>query len=143
MKIIKVTNEKIVGENIGYDDITDFYWTYDSSAYPPEFQRYRFFVDEDGHHFYHETREGDHWPLTEEDITVSGTTKLSDEEWGNFLEYMKDGSVTERGEDLRDGDSGPWTFLYWKNDRNKYQVFTFASFDAGKSFEELCKRLKK
>ncbi|MBR4421912.1 MAG: hypothetical protein IKS69_05215, partial [Erysipelotrichaceae bacterium] len=32
-----------VGKDIGIEDVTDFYYTYSSSAFPPEYQRYRFY----------------------------------------------------------------------------------------------------
>ena len=56
---------KTVGTDVKMPDITEFYFTYSSSTYPPEFQRYRFLVKNGAHLFHHEKREGDHWPLTE------------------------------------------------------------------------------
>ena len=67
---------KTVGTDVKMPDITEFYFTYSSSTYPPEFQRYRFLVKNGAHLFHHEKREGNHWPLTEKDITVTGTKEL-------------------------------------------------------------------
>ena len=61
---------KIVGKNIKINDINDFYYTLDGSTNPPYFHRYRFYKEEGKYFFYHEKREGDHWPLTDGDITV-------------------------------------------------------------------------
>ena len=54
-----------VGKNIGIDDIAEFYFTRSTSVYPPHYQRYRFFMEDGKHMFFHETREGDAFPLTE------------------------------------------------------------------------------
>lgn len=131
-----------VGKQIKKEDITDFYFTYDSSTDPPMFQRYRFFKENDVCYFYHETREGRHWPLTENDITVSGKKELTEEEWNTFYGFVEGGTVAARGEHLESGGSGPWTFLYWKKDKSVYQEFSFASFNEQKSFEDYCIRLK-
>ena len=69
----------VVGDDIAGEDISEFYFTYDASTYPPEFQRYRLFKKDGRVFFYHEKREGDHWPLREEDATVTGTTELTGE----------------------------------------------------------------
>ena len=76
---------KTVGADVKMEDITEFYFTYDSSTNPPLFQRYRFSVKDGAYQFYHEKREGNHWPLREKDITVSGTKELSPEEWKTFF----------------------------------------------------------
>lgn len=39
--------------------------------------------------FYHEKREGNKVFLTEEDITVSGAIELTDKEWEEFCEELK------------------------------------------------------
>ena len=70
----------VVGKDVAPEDISEFYFTYDASTYPPEFQRYRLFKKDGRVFFYHEKREGDHWPLREEDATVTGTTELSEEQ---------------------------------------------------------------
>ena len=133
---------KVVGKDIKFDDINDFYFTYSSSTNPPEFQRYRFYKEDDRYYYYHETREGDHWPLTEADITVSGIKELSKEETDRFFEYLKNGTVKAREESTDSGDSGPWMYLYWKNDKGKYQEFSFASYDIQRAYENYCISLK-
>ena len=133
---------KTVGADVKMEDITDFYFTYDSSTNPPQFQRYRFSVKDGTYQFYHEKREGNHWPLREKDITVSGTKELSLEEWKTFFDYLKDGKVEKRKEHLESGGRGPWLFLYWKGDKGKIQEFTFASYEKRISFEKYCVKLK-
>ncbi|MBQ3375320.1 MAG: hypothetical protein IJG49_02690 [Erysipelotrichaceae bacterium] len=132
-----------VGKDIRPEDIKDFYYTKDGSSYPPYFQRFRFYVYEGKHLFYHEKREGDHWPLRESDKTEYGTMELNDDEWAALFEYLKEGTVKARDEEVVDGDSGPWTYLYWKNDKDKYQEFSFASYGLRLEFEEFCETLKK
>lgn len=133
---------KTVGTDVKMPDITEFYFTYSSSTYPPEFQRYRFLVKNGAHLFHHEKREGNHWPLTEKDITVTGTKELSQEEWQQFFNYLKKGKVEKRKEHLEDGGRGPWMFLYWKGDKGNIQEYSFPSWGAQKSFEEFCIKLK-
>ena len=70
---------KTVGIDIAFEDITDFFYTYDASTAPPHYQRYRFFAEDGKHYFYHETREGG-WPQTEADITCSGAVELTEEQ---------------------------------------------------------------
>ena len=137
-----VSGKKTVGKDILSDDITDFYYTYDTSTYPPEFQRYRFYVEDGRYYFYHEKREGDHWPLREEDITISGTKELTQEEWDTFFTYLSGGTVQKRNDDVVDGDAGPWLYLYWKNDHGKVQEFSFVSWGDEKEFEQYCIALK-
>jgi len=137
-----VKNKAVVGNDIVAEDITEFYYTYATSTNPPRYQRYRFYVKESSYLFYHEKREGNHWPLTEKDITVSGTKELSKDQWTAFFNCVKGGNVKKREESTEDGGHGPWLFLYWKGDRSEYQQFSFASVEKKKSFEELCSMLK-
>lgn len=132
---------RVVGRDIAAADITEFFYTRSSSVNPPEYQRYRFRVEDGTYTFYHEKREGAHWPLTESDITVSGTVELSGKEWTEFMECLNGGTVKKRGESAEAGGSGPWLYLYWKGDRAKYQEFSFSSLEAKRSFEEFCAEL--
>lgn len=132
----------VVGDDIAGEDISEFYFTYDASTYPPEFQRYRLFKKDGRVFFYHEKREGDHWPLREEDATVTGTTELTGEQWNAFFDLLKGGVVRAREEHLEAGGSGPWLFLSWKNDRGKIQEYSFASYEKQCAFEKLCEALK-
>lgn len=136
-----VSGKKTVGKDVRSEDITDFYYTYSSSTYPPDYQRYRFYVEDGNCYFYHEKREGDHWPLTEEDITLSGTKELSAEEWNEFFAYLAGGMVQNRSDDAIDGDAGPWLYLYWKGDHGTMQEFTFASWEKEKEFEAYCLKM--
>ena len=135
------SGEKTVGRDIKIDDITEFYYTYSSSTNPPDYQRYRFYVDDGKYMFYHEARKGDHWPLTEDDITVSGKVELTEEQWKAFFELLNNGKVKKREEHLESGDPGPWLYLYWNGDKSKYQKFSFASLAERSAFEELCEEL--
>ena len=135
-------NEWIVGKDIPREDIKEFYYTISSSTNPPEFQRYRFYVKDGANWFYHEKREGNHWPLRETDITVAGSLKLSDAQWSKFFDLLKGGKAEKRKEHLEDGGRGPWLFLYWKGDKSENQEFTFASWEAKVAFEKYCVELK-
>lgn len=64
-------NPKIVGKTIKESDFKEFYYTYSSTTNPPEFQRYRIYIENGKRMFYHEKREGDNVFLTEEDIIFS------------------------------------------------------------------------
>ncbi len=130
---------RTVGETVKLKDIKDFYFTYSSSTNPPRFQRYRFYLEEDGKPvFYHEKREGDHWPLREEDVTVSGTRELTGEQWTAFYECILGGTVRRRQKSADAGGRGPWTYLYWRGDQGIIQEFTFPSPEARRAFEEMC-----
>ena len=131
-----------VGTDVAFEDITDFYYTYASSTFPPDYQRYRFYVQDGQHWFFHETREGETFPLTEEDATVTGTLALSDADWARFCGYVAGGTVKDREESIEDGDAGPWMYLYWEGDRGECQEYTFASWDARTGFEAFCETLR-
>ena len=124
---------RTVGATVKHKDVTEFYYTLSSSTNPPRFQRYRFYTAEGKYYFYHEKREGDHWPLREEDVTVSGTKELTEGEW--------DASVRRRHESADAGSRGPWLYLYWRGDHGKIQEFSFASPELKRAFEDLCLRL--
>ena len=132
----------VVGTDIDFADITDFYYTYDASTNPPFFQRYRLYVEDGRTLFYHETRENGGWPQTEEDITVSGTVELSEAQVEAFRACLEGGTVRPREESLDTGDAGPWLFLYWTGDRGENQAFTFPSWEAQTRFEALCADLR-
>ncbi len=134
--------EFVVGKDVAKEDVLQFYFTYDSSTYPPEFQRYRLYTEGGKLFFYHEKREGDHWPLSESDATVTGTRELSETEWDEMFFLLCGGTVRAREEHLESGGRGPWLFLYWKGDRGKFQEFTFASYEKQREFEAFCVALK-
>ena len=135
--------EMIVGKDIRLEDITEFYYTYENINYNARYLRYRFHVEEGRYMFFHETRErkDDYGPASEEDITAIGDFELTDEEWKMFFNLLKDGKVKNREESLEDGDCGPWLYLYWKNDRSRYQEYSFVSWEAKKAFEDFCASL--
>ncbi len=130
-----------VGKGIKTSDITEFWYTYSSSTNPPRFQRYRFYVDGDVWHFYHEKREGHHWPLTEADVTISGDVVLSQDQVALLFSCLDGGTVKARGESADSGNAGPWLYLYWKKDKSKYQEFSFSSYSNRLKFEEFCEEL--
>jgi len=130
-----------MGEDFAAEELEEFYYTYSTSAYPPEYLRYRFSAEEDRYLFYHEKREGNSWPLTEQDITVSGTVELTAAQWADFLRFLEGGKVTKRKESVQSG-GGIWMYLYWKEDRDLYQEFSFVSPEQQRAFEEFCASLK-
>ena len=130
--------EMTVGKRVALKDITEFYYTEAASTNPPSYQRYRFYLSDGKYLFYHEKREGDHFPLREADVTVSGTVELSEEQWAEFLACVDGGSVQKRTESTDSGSSGPWLYLYWKGDRSRYQEFSFASTAQQAAFLALC-----
>lgn len=131
-----------VGADIAPQDILQFYWTYDASTYPPRYQRYRFFVEDGKHLFFHETREGDHWPLTEADASVTGQMELTADEWQAFLDCLSGGTAVQWEDPILDGDAGPFLFLYWQGDGGVSHGFSFASRGESAAFEDLCEVLK-
>ncbi len=130
-----------VGSDVKIEDVTEFFYTLSTSTNPPHYQRYRFYAQEDGTFFYHEKREGDHWPLREGDITVSGTRELTEAEWSAFFDLLRDGTVRQREEHPEDGDPGPWLYLYWKRDKGTWQEYAFPGYQARSAFEDFCAAL--
>lgn len=130
-----------VGADVSRGEISEFWYTLDASTDPPEYQRYRFYRELGVCWFYYETREGDHWPLTEADVTRSGTVDLTTEDWDELMDCLNGGTVRAREESTATGGGGPWLYLYWKGDQGKYQVFSFASPAEKAAFEALCLRL--
>lgn len=131
-----------VGKNIKSADITEVYFTRSSSVNPPYYQRYRIYTENGKYMFYHEKREGDTFPLTEKDITVSGSFELSEEEKSSLFDCLDGGKVRKRTESVDSGSDGPWVYLYWKGDKSKYQELSFASYDKEAKYEALCEKLK-
>lgn len=139
---VLLNSPKTVGKNIKEKDFKEFYYTYSTTVNPPEFQRYRIYIDGDKKMFYHEKREGDTVFLTEEDITVSGEIELTSKEWDTFWSYIDGGTVRNRTEKITSGGSRPWLYLYWNGDRDKCQEFTFADLEKEMEFEKFCLELK-
>ena len=140
--LIKGKGTLRVGTDIAQESITEFYYTKSASTYPPSYQRYRFYLENGVWKFYHEERNGSDWPLTEADITASGTKELSDMDVKEMFELLNGGSVKKRREQKSAGGSSPWLYLYWNGDRNKYQEYTFMSEKKRMLFEEFCKEIK-
>ena len=132
----------VVGEHVRPEELTEFYWTVSTTTFPPHYQRYRFFIEDGAYKFFHETREGDHLPLTGSDTTVSGTVTLTEAQWQTFLGFLNGGTVIARQEHLEDGASGPWLYLYWTGDKGDIQEFSFASAAERFGFEKFCESLR-
>ncbi len=129
------------GKEIAIEDISEFYYTIDASIYPPMYVRYQFSLKDGKKWFFHESRQGREWPQTEEDIVASGTVEVTEEEWAEFFNCLRGGTVQARSDELTDGDEGPWMYLYWTGDEGIFQEFRFASLAERIAFEELCSRL--
>ena len=140
-----LNKDKIVGTDIVYDDITDFYYTEENINFDAYYQRYRIYVENGKHMFFHETRErkNEYGPCTEDDTTLIGSIELSDDQWVQFCDLVKGGKVRAREDSADSGGTGPWLFLYWKNDKSKYQQFAFESYGRETEFEKYCVSLVK
>ena len=135
--------ERTVGKNVALEDVTDFYYTYENINFNAVYLRYRLYIEDVEYRFFHERREvkDDYGPAGEKDTVSKGTVTLTEEEWNGFLACLRDGTVKKRSESAESGDSGPWTYLYWKGDRGVWQEFSFASREAESSFTELSEKL--
>lgn len=137
----KGKKEFSVNSDIPASEVKKFFYTYENINYDAKYQRYLFYTTEKGDHFFfHETREkpGDYGWLTSEDTTKIGTVLLTDEEWIEFYNLINEGTVTERVESADSGGSGPWYYLYWTKDKDKYQEYSFTDYDKKKAFEKYC-----
>ncbi len=136
-------DKMIVGKDIRIEDITDFYYTEENINYDAYYQRYRFYVEDGKHMFFHETRERkeDYGPCTEDDTTLVGTIELTDDQWYQFTDLVSGGIVKTREDTSDSGGTGPWLYLYWTNDEGKYQQFSFDSYGTEAKFEEFCLEL--
>ena len=134
--------EMTFGADIGEDQFREFYYTFDSSAYPPDWQRYHFSAEDGDLLFHHETRKGTSWPLTEDDIIQAGTFPLSEDEAAAFFSLLDGGTVHAREEHLETGDAGPFLYLYWDGDEGTVQEFSFPDVSARLAFEAFCEDLK-
>lgn len=132
-----------VGEDITSDDITDFYYTEENINYGAYYLRYRFYTEDGKHFFFHERRErvNDYGPCTEDDTVVKGEMELDDAQWDKFFDLISDGKVSARKDSAESGDSGPWYYLYWKDDKSKYQVYSFASDKKESGLTSYCEEL--
>ena len=129
------------GPDVAPEDIADFYYTVDSSAWPPRYQRYRFYMEDGQPRFFHDTRQGEDWPLTEADSVYSGTVALTRDQWAAFLDCLRDGRALPREEHTETGDEGPWTYLYPASGPAEGLAFSFASPGRRADFEALCREL--
>lgn len=66
---------------------------------------------------------------------------LSQNDWNQVLLLIQGGKVRKRQDSAESGSSGPWMYLYWRNDRGEIQEYSFASYGAERSFEEFSEQL--
>ncbi|MBQ1508181.1 MAG: hypothetical protein IIZ47_02045, partial [Erysipelotrichaceae bacterium] len=66
---------------------------------------------------------------------------LSGEDWNRFFDLLTDGTVVNRKDSADSGDTGPWTYLYWKGDKGDCQQYSFVSYERGREFEAFCMEL--
>ena len=133
--------EAVVGKDVAIEDITDFYYTYETPYAVSVYQRYRFYVEDGRKLLFHESRQGGAWPQTEEDTVCTGTVVLTEDDWSAFFECLRGGTVDRRSDDALSGDDGPWTYLYWTGDGGEVQEYAFPSAKSRLAFEALCSRL--
>ncbi len=138
----EVSDDITVGTELSLEDITDFYYTYDAPLAMSRYQRYRFYVEDGKHFFYHETREGGAWPLTEEYISDSGMVELNDGQWDTFCSYLAGGTARKREESLDTGDAGPWLFIYWNGGEKEGREFYFENSGTVLAFEAFCESVR-
>ncbi len=138
----ETSTDKMVGTDIPFENITDFYYTYDASTATPRYQRYRFYTEDGRHCFDHETREGGGWPQTEADVTCAGTLELTDGQWGTFCDLLNGGIARTRKEVLEDGAAGPWLFIYWTGGEMEGREFAFDPPGNVLAFEAFCAGLR-
>ena len=137
VKLFQKTFE--VGKDIERYNITEFYYTYENINYDAFYQRYHVYKTDYGTpYFTHITRErkNDYGPTTPEDTVKSVTIEMTDEQWKKFYELISGGTVAEREDTADSGDSGPWYYLYWDKDKEKYREYTFESPAAEKALKE-------
>ncbi len=131
------------GEDITEDKISKFYYTIENINYDAYYLRYLFYVEDGKHMFFFEERErkNEYGPTTEEDTIAKAEFELSGDEWSDFIRIISGGQVRERQENEESGGSGPWTYLYWIGDKDRYQEYSFESQSTRKEFETLCETL--
>ena len=137
VKLFQKTFE--VGKDIERYNISEFYYTYENINYDAFYQRYHVYKTDYGTpYFTHITRErkNDYGPTTPEDTVKSGTIEMTDEQWKKFYELISGGTVAEREDTADSGDSGPWYYLYWDKDKEKYREYKFVSYAAEKALED-------
>ena len=139
---VSAGREMTIGAELDENRVTDFYYTFDASYYPPYYQRYRFYTDAGKGFFFHETRQGGSWPQTEADTTDIGCTELTDDQWNAFLDLIRDGTARIREEHLEDGDAGPWMYVYFTGGEKDGREFEFATVEKRFAFEAFCEALR-
>lgn len=139
----KKKKDTVTKSKIPVCDISEFYYTCENINYNASFLRYKFSVNDEKYVFEYEIREkkGDYGPTDENDIIKKGTYELSNDEKNEFILFLKDGEVSLRKASIKTGETGPWMYLYWKNDKGKYQVFNFPSYAMKTEFEKFCTEL--
>ena len=136
--------DKIAGSNVQVSDVVDFYYTYEWTGYNAEYLRYRFYIEDGKRLFFHEARKvkEDYGPASEKDVIAKGTYELTQKEWDQFLDLIKDGSIHDPEESTSTGGKGPWLYLYYqKGDDVKRMAYEFNPYSKVMEFEEFCESL--
>ena len=135
-------NGSVKVDGIKAEDINEFYYTYENINFNACYQRYLFHVVDGKYMFFHEKREnpGEYGWLDENYTVRKGDFELTDEEWDQFIELIKDGKVVKRQEHLEDGGSGPWMFIYAGTDKVGKEYY-FQPADQVLAFEDFCEKL--
>ena len=137
-------SEKKVGQDIQKEDVKEFFHTYENINYGAYYQRHHFYTEDGAYYCAYEyrERENEYGPCTEADVTAEDVVLLTDEQWQQFWDCIKDGTVKKRGSSAESGSSGPWSYLYWSNDKGSIQEYSFASPEKMVAFENFCKSLE-
>lgn len=131
--------EYMFGKDFKAEQVTEFYYTVTDTSYPPKYERRHFFKRDGGYYYFHEKMEGS-LPAYSEALAVIDTgdervRPITEEQWLQLTEILLGGKVTKRSEDITEGGgSRPAVFLYWTNDKGKYQVYSFKTAQAETDF---------
>ena len=136
--IAKVSGTRTVPVSTDNTALSELYFTRASSTYPPYYQRYKIHLKDGRYMLYHEKREGERFPLTEEDITVSGDIELSEKELSALFACLEGGKAKKPADTAESGGDGPWVYIYYEKDPKKQLEFSFASPEKEAEFEKLC-----
>ena len=144
--VITEKTDKISGSKVSVADVVDFYYTYEWIGYNAEYLRYRFYVEDGKRMFFYDARKvnDDYGPAGEKDRTSFGTKELTQKQWDQFLDIIKEGSINDPKEHTEIGDSGPWMYLYYtKGNDVKRMEYDFASLGNKTDFVDFCESLAK
>ena len=141
----KLSGKKfIVGEDISISDITEFNFTYsdidEPKAFDTHYLRYYLYEKDNSHFFFYEKKEGkkSNGLVIEENTIASGTVQLTDEQWTEFFDNIRGGTVTEKTLDTELKDSLFRFDICWNGDEGKYREYAFTPDGDQHIFEASC-----